>query len=272
MGKAFHFKTPAAVFEEIRNTVPGYNVHPAGLLTGGAEPVKLQFSRNGHAPYDVPVELIRSANDNLFTSGTLGRFCTMMQSLPGGGGSEIVNEFLVQYAFIIVPIIKVAILVFVVLTLDAYLTLLERKVIAHIQARWGPHRVGPHGLLQPLADGIKFILKEDPMPDGVDKNGVFLRALPDADAGADFAGGDSLRAGHHHFRLHHELRHRGREYQPAGAFRHHRAERLWSRAGRLGLQQQVFAAGRPAQLGADDQLRTVADAFGRRRAADCRGL
>jgi len=82
LGKAFHFKTSAAVFEEIRKTVPGYNVHPAGLLTGGAEPVKLQFSRNGHAPYDVPVELIRPANDNLFTSGTLGRFCTMMQSLP----------------------------------------------------------------------------------------------------------------------------------------------------------------------------------------------
>jgi NADH-quinone oxidoreductase subunit G len=82
LGKAFHFKTPAAVFEEIRKTVPGYNVHPAGLLTGGAEPTKVEFSRNGHAPYDVPVELIRSANDNLFTSGTLGRFCTMMQSLP----------------------------------------------------------------------------------------------------------------------------------------------------------------------------------------------
>ena len=82
LGKAFHFKTPAAVFEEMRKTVPGYNVHPAGLLTGGAEPVKLEFTRNGHAPYDVPVELIRSANDNLFTSGTLGRFCTMMQSLP----------------------------------------------------------------------------------------------------------------------------------------------------------------------------------------------
>jgi NADH-quinone oxidoreductase subunit G len=82
LGKAFHFKTPAAVFEEIRKTLPGYNVHPAGLLTGGAEPTKVEFSRNGHAPYDVPVELIRSANDNLFTSGTLGRFCTMMQSLP----------------------------------------------------------------------------------------------------------------------------------------------------------------------------------------------
>lgn len=84
------------------------------------------------------------------------------------------NQFLTQYAFLIVPIIKVAILVFAVLTIDAYLTWLERKVIAHIQARWGPYRVGPHGLLQPLADGVKFILKEDPMPAGVDKIGYFL--------------------------------------------------------------------------------------------------
>jgi hypothetical protein len=82
LGKAFHFKNPAAVFEEIRKTVPGYNVQLAGLLTGGAEMAKFQLSPNGHAPYDVPVQLIRSANDNLFTSGTLGRFCTMLQSLP----------------------------------------------------------------------------------------------------------------------------------------------------------------------------------------------
>jgi NADH-quinone oxidoreductase subunit H len=85
-----------------------------------------------------------------------------------------VNDFLTHYAFIIVPIIKIAILLFLVLTVDAYLTLLERKVIAHIQARWGPHRVGPHGLLQPLADGVKFILKEDPMPAHVDKIAYFL--------------------------------------------------------------------------------------------------
>jgi len=82
VGKAFHYKTPAAVFEEIRKVVPGYHVQPAGLLTGGAEPAQPQFSKNGHVPYDVPVNLVRSANDNLFTSGTLGRFCTMMQSLP----------------------------------------------------------------------------------------------------------------------------------------------------------------------------------------------
>ncbi len=84
------------------------------------------------------------------------------------------KEFLAEYAYLIVPVIKIALLVFVVLTLDAYLTWVERKVIAHIQARWGPHRVGPHGLLQPLADGLKFIMKEDPMPTGVDKMAYFF--------------------------------------------------------------------------------------------------
>jgi NADH-quinone oxidoreductase subunit G len=82
LGKAFHYKSPAAVFEEIRKAVPGYNVQGAGLLTGGAEPTQVKFHKNGHAPYDVPVGLIRSAQDTLFTSGTLGRFCTMMESLP----------------------------------------------------------------------------------------------------------------------------------------------------------------------------------------------
>jgi NADH-quinone oxidoreductase subunit G len=82
LGKAFHYKTPSAVFEEIRKAVPSYNVQAAGLLTGGAEPTRVQFSRNGHGAYDVPAGLIRSAQDTLFTSGTLGRFCTMMESLP----------------------------------------------------------------------------------------------------------------------------------------------------------------------------------------------
>ena len=82
LGKAFHYKSVGAVFEEIRKAVPAYNVPLAGLLTGGAEATRAQFARNGHAPYDVPVGLIRSANDNLFTSGTLTRWCTMMESLP----------------------------------------------------------------------------------------------------------------------------------------------------------------------------------------------
>jgi NADH-quinone oxidoreductase subunit H len=81
---------------------------------------------------------------------------------------------LAPYLFIIVPVIKILLLVFIVLTADAYLTWLERKVIGHIQARWGPYRVGPHGLMQPLADGVKFILKEDPLPEGVDKKAYFF--------------------------------------------------------------------------------------------------
>jgi NADH-quinone oxidoreductase subunit H len=63
--------------------------------------------------------------------------------------------------YIVVSIIKSVAVIFVLLTAVAYSVWLERKVSAHIQNRWGPTRVGPFGLLQPLADGIKFIFKED---------------------------------------------------------------------------------------------------------------
>jgi NADH-quinone oxidoreductase subunit H len=66
--------------------------------------------------------------------------------------------------FVLVSCVKVAAILFVLLTAIAYITWLERKVIAHIQSRWGPSRVGPFGLLQPLADGLKFLFKEDIMP------------------------------------------------------------------------------------------------------------
>src|SRR5437899_10509579 len=50
-----------------------------------------------------------------------------------------------------------------------YIVLIERKVLADFQVRLGPMRVGPHGLLQPLADALKLLLKEDIIPEGSDK-------------------------------------------------------------------------------------------------------
>jgi NADH-quinone oxidoreductase subunit H len=85
-----------------------------------------------------------------------------------------VNELAAQHPLVIVVLPKVVILLFVLLTALAYLTWFERKVVAHIQSRWGPYRVGPHGLLQPLADGVKFLFKEDVTPAGADKFAYFL--------------------------------------------------------------------------------------------------
>jgi NADH-quinone oxidoreductase subunit H len=62
---------------------------------------------------------------------------------------------------IILLVVKVLLVLVVVLTFVAYLTLLERKVLGWIQVRIGPNRVGPWGLLQPLADGAKLLLKEE---------------------------------------------------------------------------------------------------------------
>jgi len=79
-----------------------------------------------------------------------------------------VNDSL-AHSILLVSLIKVLVLLFLVLTAVAYLVWFERKVAAHIQGRWGPYRVGPHGLLQPLADGAKFLLKEDTTPAGADR-------------------------------------------------------------------------------------------------------
>jgi len=72
-------------------------------------------------------------------------------------------------AFIVITLIKALVVFAVLMTTLAYLQWVERKVIAHIQVRPGPYRVGPHGLLQPLADVIKLITKEDLIPPYVNK-------------------------------------------------------------------------------------------------------
>ena len=76
--------------------------------------------------------------------------------------------------FLILSLIKAGVVAFVLMTTLAYLQWIERKVIAHIQLRVGPRRVGPHGLLQPLADVIKLLTKEDMLPSHVNKFFYFL--------------------------------------------------------------------------------------------------
>src|ERR1700722_9561928 len=73
------------------------------------------------------------------------------------------------WLFVLASVIKSAIVLFGLLTAVAYTVWLERKVVGHMQNRWGPTRVGPFGLLQPLADGVKFLFKEDLTPPHVYK-------------------------------------------------------------------------------------------------------
>lgn len=75
------------------------------------------------------------------------------------------------------PIVYGIILIFLILTGFAYTTLLERKILAWMQHRSGPNRVGPGGMLQPAADGIKLVFKEDIIPDKVDKPVYYLAPM-----------------------------------------------------------------------------------------------
>src|SRR5581483_11036757 len=90
-------------------------------------------------------------------------------------GFERGRSTLPIWFYILASVIKSAVVLGVLLTAVAYTVWLERKVVGHMQNRWGPTRVGPFGLLQPAADGLKFLFREDLTPPHVYKP-LFLAA------------------------------------------------------------------------------------------------
>ena len=77
-------------------------------------------------------------------------------------------------AFFVIMVAKIVVVFGLMVLSVAYLTWLERKVLGHIQVRLGPMRVGPHGLLQPFADVLKLMFKEDIVPQAADRVLYFL--------------------------------------------------------------------------------------------------
>src|SRR5574339_1269484 len=92
----------------------------------------------------------------------------LMGIFTGWGMPEIAAQILIGF-------LGIFFLIALLMVLDIFLVWVERKVVARFQDRLGPNRLGPFGLIQPLADVLKLLIKEDITPDGADR---FVYNLP----------------------------------------------------------------------------------------------
>jgi NADH-quinone oxidoreductase subunit H len=108
---------------------------------------------------------VRDSLDQIFIHAKQWLLSLMSGHAPG---------WLIQ---IVSSLLNIALLLFIFLTLFALMSVLERKILGRMQNRYGPNRVGPYGLLQPVADGIKMLIKEDIVPARADKVVHFLAPI-----------------------------------------------------------------------------------------------
>ena len=152
----------------------------------------------------------------------------------------------------VIPLLKIVIVLNATLVAVTYMVLLERKVIAWAQSRLGPMRVGPYGVLQPVADALKLMIKEDITPVRADK-WVFTAApiiamVPALIVYAVIPFG----SGGHAVRPHGDAVHHRHQRRPALRRVGGVGRRLRHHPRGLGVEQQVPAAREPARLGAAD--------------------